>query len=126
MVSKIQEAAELSVARACGFAALAIVMMMLGFSGDPPEALKCGGLGALLVCIVLVLKAFNARSRNVKSTETWIMLKPEDRPSMATAQQVIGTVLREVYLRFALQACLIAVGLLAFAVIASVWLTRIA
>lgn len=126
MTSKIQAAAELSIARACGFSALAITILMLAFSGDPPAAFKCGGIGALLVCVVLVLKAFNATNRDVKVTETWVMLKPDERPSKHVAQQLVGRVLREVYLRFAFKASLVAIGLLGAAVIASVWQLRFA
>ncbi|MFM9938045.1 MAG: hypothetical protein ACKVP7_00950 [Hyphomicrobiaceae bacterium] len=112
MLERIERVAHLSVARACGFAAVAIGTMIVGFSGDMQLALKAGGFLTLLVCLVLLLKAQLVRTQPYKRTEVWLMLRPEERPQAAIAQQIIATVLRETYLQFALHAGLCAAGCL--------------
>jgi hypothetical protein len=116
-VQKIRTAAELSVARGCGFAGLAMFTFMIGMSGNPFAATKLGGIIAMLTCAVLLLKARNAPSRPYKHTEVWIMLKPDERPRAEIAQQVVGNVLQDVYLRFAQHTALLATLLFVLAVI---------
>lgn len=117
MLQKIEARAELSVARGCGFAGLGMLTLMVGLSGDPAAALKAGGISALFACTVLLAKARNASRRPYKTTELWIMLKPDERPKSEIAQQVIGNVLREVYFRFAQHAAALSALMLAMAVI---------
>ena len=112
-MQRLQQAAEISVARGCGFAALAIFTFMVGFAGDIRLSLAVGGCMALLATFVLVIKALNTERTSYKRTEVWIMLEPEDRPLPEVAQKVIGQALREVYLRFAIHAAKLALGLLA-------------
>lgn len=120
MLDRIEAAAERSVARACGFAALGVGCMMVGLSGETINlALNVGGFLMLLACLVLVFKAWSAQSQPYRRTEVWGMLAPDDRPDAAVAQRVIGTVLREVYLRFAMHAALLATGFLVLAVMLS-------
>ena len=104
MLDQIERQARLSVARGCGFAALAILTFFVGLSSEPGLAFKSAGVLALLTAAVLLIKARIAPRRPYKRTELWVMLKPDERPQEAIAQQVIGTVLRETYLFFALQA----------------------
>ena len=51
---RLQQLAWLSVARGCGFAALAIFTFMIGLSGDMPAAFKAGGILTLIVSLVLL------------------------------------------------------------------------
>ena len=111
MLDHIEKVARLSVSRACGFAGLATLVFIVGMSSDMVLALKTGGVLALLTCLVLLLKALRARRQPYASTEVWIMLRPAERPQSAIAQQIIGTVMRETYLYFALHAGLMATGL---------------
>jgi hypothetical protein len=104
MLQRIEHVAQISVARACGFGALAIVTFMTALSGDIVSCLKAGGILTLFMCLVLLLKARHAAGRSYKRTEVWIMLAPQDRPHSAIAQQVIGNVLRETFLSFAMHA----------------------
>jgi hypothetical protein len=104
MLHRIEHAAKVSVARACGFAALAIFTFMVGLSADMAAAFRTGGLLSLVVCIVLLIKARHAATKSYKSTEVWVMLDPQERPHSAIAQQIIGTVLRETFLYFAQHA----------------------
>ena len=119
MLDRIEYLAHLSVSRGCGFAALAILTFFVGLSGDMPLALKSAGVLSLLTCTVLLVKARMAPRHPYKQTEVWIMLKPDERPVPAIAQQIIGTVLRETYLYFALHAALAAALTLAVAVLLS-------
>jgi hypothetical protein len=113
MIQTIEELAEISIARGCGFAALAIATLTVGLSWDMVLAAKTGGLLALLVCAVLAGKAWRALARPVAKTELWLMLNRSERPSAANAQRVIGSVLRTCYLRFALHAACLSASLLA-------------
>jgi hypothetical protein len=119
MLQRIEQTAQVSVARACGFAALAISLFMVGLSGDMVSSFKVGGILCLLASTVLLLKAWYAAHRPYKRTEVWLMLEPQDRPNSAIAQQIIGTVLRETFLYFALQAAFAAAVLLCGAVTCS-------
>lgn len=116
MLQKIETLAQLSVARACGFAALGCCTAMVGFSGEPELAFKFGGYFALLTCAVLLLKAHYASRRPYQATEVWLMLPKEERPEAATAQRIIGGVLREVFLRFAQYSAGLGVAFLTLAV----------
>jgi len=113
MLDRIEYLARLSVGRACGFATLAILTFFVGLSGEMALALRSAGLLCLLTCFVLLLKALSARRRPYKQTEVWLMLKPGERPQESVAQQVIGTVLRQTYLQFALAAAFAAAFMLA-------------
>jgi hypothetical protein len=113
MIDRIEQLAFLSVARGCGFAALGIVVFFVALSNELTVALRSAGYLSLLVTVVLLLKAGLAWRQPYRQTEVWIMLKPAERPEATVAQQVISSVLREMYLRFAGQAALFAALFLA-------------
>lgn len=100
--SRLDELALLSVSRACGFAGLGIFCFMIGLAGYPVVALNSGAVLMMLSAAVLVIKAEISPTRPYKRTELWIILEPDERPSDRFAQQVIGSALRVVYMRFAL------------------------
>lgn len=104
-------------ARACGFAALGILTFMVGLSSNMAASLKAGGILSLATSVVLLLKAWHASRRPYKHTELWLMLTPQDRPHSAIAQQIIGTVLRETFLYFALHTAFAAALLLGGALV---------
>jgi len=113
----IERAAFISVGRAYGFAGLAIVCIMFSFSFSPPFATLIGATLCCLAAFVLFLHALTARRRPYRRTETWLILPKENHPRAEIAQQVIGEVLRQTYLRFSRDALLIAAGLLAFSLV---------
>lgn len=117
MLQRIERLARISVARGCGFAGLAILTFMIGLSGNMVVALQTGGILCLLVCGLLLLKAWLAGQRSYKSTEVWLMLAPQERPGSEIAQHVIGTALCDTCLRFALLASRLSIGLLASAML---------
>lgn len=109
---RLEEAAWVSVARGCGFAALAIVTFMFGMAGNMPGAFKAGGILTLITSLILLFRGWQAPNKPYKRTEVWMMLEPEDRPQAALAQTVIGETLKHTYLTFAFHSALIAGGML--------------
>lgn len=113
----MRRAAFHSVQRACLFGALAIFCTMIGLSFEPTLAFKAGGTLTMLMAMVLVYKAREARSKPYRKTEMWLMLPKEFRPPEAYAQRVSATILREIYLNFALWTSAIAVVMWAAALV---------
>ncbi len=101
-MQRLEELAFISIARGCGFAALAIATFMAAFVTNTPYMFKVGGILCLLTASILILKAMKALHHPYKRTEVWIMMEPEDRPPQALAQGLVGNTLRRMYLRFAL------------------------
>ena len=113
----MRQAAFQSVLRACLFAALAIFCLMIGLSFDLRMAFQTGGTATLLMSVVLVLKAVEARSKPYKRTEMWLLTPKDQRPPDAYAQRLSATVLRETYLTFALWTSAAAVAMWAVALL---------
>jgi hypothetical protein len=112
VTSRIEAKAELSVGRACAFGGIGICTFMIGMISEPHHALLMGAVLTLIACLVLVLRANLAPRKPYKRTEVWLLLDKSERPAATVAQQLIGSVLREVYLRFALYSAVLALGLL--------------
>jgi hypothetical protein len=119
----MRRAANMTVLRACGFASLAIFCVMVGTSVVPKVAFQTGGFLTTLLCAILMLKAYGARTKDHRRTEMWICLKKDQRPPAAYAQLVTATVLRETYLRFALWTSGISIALWSIALVLPVSLT---
>jgi hypothetical protein len=117
----IRRAAFVSVSRACGFFALGVLCVMLGFAHDPQRSAQAGSLLFFALALGLIWKAQLALRANYKKTETWLMLAPEDRPSESTAQTVLSVILRDVYLIHARYSAVAAATLLFAAVTLSLW-----
>lgn len=109
---RLRELAEISTARACGFAGLATLCLMVGLSANLSTALRGGGYCALLVALWLVMLARQALSRPYKRTEIWLMLDKSERPAESEAQGLFAQARREVFLRFAAYHALAAAVLL--------------
>ena len=112
----IERAAYISVARACGFAWLAIFCIAFSLSFDPSLAAFAGGALCLGVSLILMAYAARAPHRPYKNTEVWLILAKEHRPQPAVAQQIIGQILRDTYWRFARHAVIFAVVFLTISV----------
>jgi hypothetical protein len=108
-----------SVARACGFGSLGIFCFMVGLSFEPVIAFQSGGTLTLLMALVLVFKAYEARTKDHRRTEMWLYLSEESRPPKAYAQWASATVLRETYLRFAQWTAGVAIGMWVLALLFS-------
>ena len=90
-----------TVLRACGFGSLAIFCLMVGLSFEPLLAFQAGGVLTLAMTGILILKAWEARTKPYRRTEMWLYLPEEARPPAASAQQITSIVLQETYLTFA-------------------------
>ena len=104
MTNPVQAAAFVSVGRACGFAGLGVLCVVLGLSWDPALAARTGGAMSLGICLILLVRALLAHRRPYKRTETWLILRKDDRPRAEIAQRLVSTALREAYLFFAQKA----------------------
>lgn len=98
-----------TVMRACAFGSLAIFCVMIGLSFLPASAFQAGGFLSLIMTLVLVLKAYEARTKDHRRMEMWLYLPKELRPPQAHAQQTISMVMRETYLTFARWSALISI-----------------
>lgn len=102
MSQRIQDLARLVVKRGCSFAALGIAVFMFGLASESMHlATRAGAYLGLIVCLVLVLKAWSVERQSYRRTELWLILDEHDRPGAAVAQYVISTALRDAYLEFA-------------------------
>lgn len=113
MTERLNQLATISVARGVGFAGLAIVCTMVGFTGSVPALLKAGGLGAALVATVLILKASGAPRMPHRRTEIWLMLEAHERPPEDMAQTLIVSARQHALYRFAHAAASVAACFLA-------------
>jgi hypothetical protein len=101
--------------RACGFGSLAIFCVMVGLSFEPRAAFQAGGFLTTMMSLILIYKAYEARTKNYRKTEMWLYLPKEVRPPEAYAQWASSTVLRETYLTFAKWTSAIAICMWVFA-----------
>lgn len=113
----IRRLADLSIARGCGFASLAVACVMVSLAGNPPRVFEVGGLGALLVSLALILKAQNARPDHYKRTEVWIMLEKNERPPEPVAALLITAARKAALLRWAYRMAWAALAMLTFALV---------
>jgi len=112
----IRRHAEMSVRRGCGFALMAIVTAMVGFSGEPWIAVRAGATFVIMSAVVLFWCGWRARSRNYRHTEVWLMI--EDAPALPRErlQTMIGGALAEAYFNHARAAAYVALVMCAIAV----------
>jgi len=100
-----------TVLRACGFGALAIFCVMIGLSFDGRAAFQAGGMLTMIMTLILLFKAREARTKPYRRTELWLYLPKEHRPPEQYAQWASATVLRETYLTFARWTAAIAIAM---------------
>jgi hypothetical protein len=110
-----------TVMRACGFGSLAIFCVMVGMSFDPRAAFQAGGFLTMLMTLILVYKAWEARTKNHRRTELWLYLPKEERPPEGHAQWAVATAMRETYLTFARWTSLIAIVMWVLALVFSLF-----
>ena len=107
----LRHAAQQSVLRACGFGSLAIFCVMVGLSFDPHASFKAGGILTTIMVIVLIMKAYEALTKDYRKTEMWLCLPKDFRPPESFAQRVSAAVLHQTYLTFAKWTSAIAIVL---------------
>jgi hypothetical protein len=109
-MEKIREVAVACVGRAVMFGSLAIGCVMIGFSFNPVSAFRSGAVLALVMAAILMWKAIIAHRQNPKLTEVWLYLDDRTRPADQHARFVFGTIMKEVYGRFAQISLAVAIG----------------
>ena len=117
-MDRIRLAAEVSIRRGMGFAALAIGVTCLGLSFDVVLALRTAAVTLGMACAILFFKGVQARTRNFRHTEVWILLDRSISLPDAVAQKLIGQVLRETYYRYGEWTLAVAVGVWLISLIA--------
>jgi hypothetical protein len=100
-LTRIEAVAEGVIRRDCGFAGLAIMCVMVGLSFDPVLCFKSGAVLTTLMGVVLAMQAWRAPNRPYRRTQLWIALDKRHGLPEQHAQRVIGTALRELYVRYA-------------------------
>lgn len=111
----IQRVAYEIVLRACAFGSLAIFCFMIGLSFEPRIAFQAGGVLTMIMTGVLLLKAYEARTKPYRRMEMWLYLSEEHRPPPASAQRISSAVMRETYFTFSLWTSAIAIVMWGFA-----------
>ncbi len=116
MYETIERLTLISISRGVGFAALAVLCLMVGFAADFVNVLRAGGIGSLLITIVLYFKAQNTSPERYKRTEVWIMLDPRERPPEDVAPRMVAEARRTILLRWTERSAWISAALLIGAV----------
>jgi hypothetical protein len=93
---------------------------MIGLSFLPRSAFQAGGFLSMAMTLVLVLKAYGARTKDHRRTEMWLYLPKESRPPQAAAQKMVSTIMRETYLQCALWTAMISIVMWSIALVFSV------
>ena len=80
-MEQMRQVAFETVMRACGFGSLAIFCVMIGLSFQPRTAFQAAGFLTMLMAAILMIKAYEARTKNYRKTEMWLYLPEEHRIS---------------------------------------------
>lgn len=110
-MNRIEYLAAISVHRACGFGALAIVTATVGVIPMPVVAAKLGAALTAIMAAILLFKAVNAPNQPYRTTELWIMLDRHHGLPEAHAQRILMRALQECYVRAAKMAITVAFAL---------------
>lgn len=108
---EIEVLATLSVRRACGFGALAIVTLMFGLIGTPATSFGTGAVCCLLMAAILYWKSEQTMRQDHRRTEVWMMLAESHRPPHSVAAVVVPRTLHRVYRMHCRWAVTVAAGL---------------
>jgi len=100
-VNEIEQAAQLSIGRACGFAGFGIALTVLALSFEPVLAAKIGAALSLVLTITLLVFAYRARHSHHQTTEVWLLIDAKSRPPARYARQIINEARRHAMLWFA-------------------------
>lgn len=114
---RIARLASVSVARGVGFAALGMSCFMIAFAEQPYNLCRAGGFSALLISLVLLLKALRATGTDYKTTEIWVMLHKSERPPPALAATLVTRERRLALLRWSSRAAWLSALLLGLALL---------
>lgn len=110
-----------TVQRACLFGSLTIFCVMVGMSFEPRLMFQAGGTLTTGMALILFYKAHEALTKHYKKTEMWLYLPKDRRPPEAYAQWASSTILRHIYLTFAMWTSAIAIAMWALALALSLF-----
>ena len=100
-MNEIEQAAQLSIGRACGFAGFGISLTVLALSFDPMLAAKTGAALSLVLTLTLLVYASRAHHTPHEATEVWLLIDRKSRPPAHHADRVINDARRYAMLWFA-------------------------
>lgn len=100
-MNEIEQAAQLSIGRACGFAGFGIALTVLGLSFEPVLAAKIGAVLSLGLTFTLLIYAARARHTPHETTEVWLLIDRNSRPPAQHARRVVNEARRFAMLWFA-------------------------
>lgn len=97
-LERLEALADLVIRRACGFASLAILLVMLSLSFQLVLALRSGAILVTLLWLVLMVKLALVPRQDMRRSELWLMLAdrhdPDARPIQATLRHAFAARLR--------------------------------
>jgi hypothetical protein len=118
-----RDLADTSIRRACGFALIGIFTAMVGFSGDPYLAVRCGAVLVTLTAVILYWRGQGAPRRNFRDTEVWLMIRNTAPPMpKESLQRLIGNALADSYFWHARIAATVAATMWGVALL--MWIAR--
>ena len=100
-MNDIEQAAQLSVGRACGFAGFAIALTVLALSFHPALAATTGAALTMGLTLTLLIHARRAPHTHHQSTEAWLLIDRESRPPAQHARRIVNEARRFAMLWFA-------------------------
>ncbi|HUE47111.1 MAG TPA: hypothetical protein VMO81_12735 [Aestuariivirgaceae bacterium] len=100
-MNEIEQAAQLSIGRACGFAGFGIALTVLALSFEPMLAAKTGAVLSMGLTLTLLIFAFRAHHTPHQTTEVWLLIERDSRPPARDARRIINEARRFAMLWFA-------------------------
>ena len=100
-MNEIEQAAQLSIGRACGFAGFGIALAVLALSFQPMLAAKTGAVLSLGLTLTLLVFAYRAHRTPHQTTEVWLLIDKGSRPPARHARRIINEARRFAMLWFA-------------------------
>jgi hypothetical protein len=100
-VNEIEQAAQMSIGRGCGFAGFGIALVVVALSFEPVLAAKIGAALCLGLTLTLLVLANRAHNTPYQSTEVWLLIDEKSRPPARHARRIINEARRFAMLWFA-------------------------
>ena len=100
-MNEIEQAAQLSIGRACGFAGFGIALTVLALSFEPMLAAKTGAVLSMGLTLTLLVFALRAHHTPHQTTEVWLLIDKGARPPARHARRIINEARRFAMLWFA-------------------------
>ena len=88
-MERFEAFADLVIRRACGFASLAILVVMVSFSFQLLLALRAGAILVTLLWLVLMVKLARVPRQDMRHSELWLMLADRQAPDALPIQAVL-------------------------------------